>query len=239
VFFAFPFEAIANNAAPNNRASVMQRVVDWLLEPQDFQPPTVSVVAPDGGEQWNVDSEHEITWVASDNQAVDSLSVYYSTDGGATFPYALGTGEQNDSTLTWIVPNTPSDSCVVKIVAYDSSLNSAEDVSNAFFSIKSLIGTEPTPGVAWFGLMQNHPNPFNPFTRIEFSMDERVDVSLRVYDVSGRVVKTLVQEVVPVGTHAVTWNGEDESGRAVASGIYVCRLETRAKTDMRKMVLLR
>ena len=239
VFFAFPFEAIANGTAPNNRATVIKRVVDWLLEPQDYQPPAVSVTAPNGGEEWDVDSEHQITWVATDNKTVDSVSIYYSIDGGVTFPDTIATREANDSTFAWIVPDTPSDSCVVKIVAYDSSLNSAEDVSNAFFSIKGIVGAKSVPEVARFGLMQNRPNPFNPLTSIEFSLDERARVTLRVYDISGKVVKTLVQETVPAGRHAVKWNGEDEAGRTVASGVYVCRLDTPGKTDMRKMVLLR
>jgi hypothetical protein len=235
VFFPFPFEAIANGTVPNDRATVMKRVVDWLLEQQDYQPPAVSVTSPDGGEEWGVDSEHQITWIAADNKAVDSVSICYSIDGGVSFPYTIATGETNDSTFTWTVPDTPSDSCVVKIVAYDSSLNSGEDVSNAFFSIKSIT----VPEVASFGLMQNHPNPFNPLTRIGFSLDERARVALRVYDISGKVVKTLVHETLAAGRHTATWDGEDESGRSVASGVYVCRLETTGKTDTRKMVLLR
>ena len=344
VFFAFPFEAIANGTTPNNRATAMKRVVDWLLAPQDYQPPSVAVGAPNGGEEWEVASEHEITWVATDNKAVDSVSIYYSTDGGATFPYTIATSEANDSSFTWVVPDTPSESCVVKVVAYDSSLNEAEDVSNALFAIvpppdltppevtvvrpnggeafyaasedtirwvatdnigvdsvsiyystdcgrtfpytvatgeandsvyvwtvpdtpsdscivkviaydtslnpgedvsdavfgiTNPIGSEPAPEVTRFGLMQNHPNPFNPVTRIEYSLDEGARVSLRIYDISGSVVKTLVQETMPAGRHTAAWNGQDESGTAVASGIYVCRLEAKGKTAMRKMVLLK
>jgi len=239
VFFAFPFEAIANGSAPNNRATVIKKVVDWLLAPQDYQPPSVAVNAPNGGEEWEVDTEHEIAWVASDNKSLDSVSIYYSIDGGASFPYTIATSEPNDSGFTWVVPDTPSDSCVVKIVAYDSSLNEAEDVSNALFSINSPIDTKPTPEVAKFGLKQNHPNPFNPLTNIEFSLQEKALVTLRVYDISGKVVRTLVEETMPAGRHTAIWNGEDESGRGVASGIYVCKLEAKGRADMRKMVLLR
>lgn len=239
VFFAFPFEAIANGTAPNNRATVMKRVVDWLLAPQDYQPPSVAVSAPNGGEEWEVDSEHSITWIATDNVRVDSVSIYYSIDGGMSFPYTIATGEPNNSSLSWVVPDTPSDSCVVKIVAYDSSLNEGEDVSNALFSIKSITGVRDVPEIARFGLMQNHPNPFNPLTNIEFSLSEDARVTLRIYDVTGKVVKTLVAATLPVGKHGVAWGGEDESGKAAASGVYVCKLEANGKADMRKIVLLR
>lgn len=87
--------------------------------------------------------------------------------------------------------------------------------------------------------MRNYPNPFNPLTRIEFSLDEEARVYLRVYDLSGKVVRTLVQERMPAGRHAAMWNGEDEGGKTVASGIYICRLEASDKMATRKMVLLR
>lgn|GEM_PF-2261750 len=239
VYFAFPFEAISNGTYPNDRTTVMDRVVTWLLEPQDYEPPYVALNAPNGGEQWDAGSEHDITWVASDNESVDSVSLYCSFDGGATFPDTIATGEENDSTYTWTLPDTPSDSCVVRIVAHDSSRNPGEDVSDALFSIKSTTSAGEVPEVVWFGLFQNYPNPFNPLTRIEFSVGRTSSVTLRVYDVSGKLVKTLIQRVVEPGRHTAFWSGKDERGRAVASGVYTYRLEADGNTATRKMVLLR
>ena len=239
VFFAFPFEAIANGTAPNNRSTVMKRVVDWLLAPQDYQPPSVAVSSPNGGEEWDVGSEHAITWTASDNVRVDSISIYCSLDGGSTFPDTVAMGLPNTSSYNWLVPDTPSDSCVIKVVAYDNSLNEGMDVSNALFAIKSITGIEGAPKVAGFGLMQNHPNPFNPLTNIEFNLSETARVTLRIYDVSGKLVKTLVAETMSDGLHRVVWRGDDEEGRGAASGVYVCRLESNGRKDIRKMVLLR
>jgi beta-lactamase superfamily II metal-dependent hydrolase len=102
----------------------------------DVMAPEVTVVAPVGGEVLYAGSEEVIQWIATDNVGVGSISIYYSTDGGVTFPFTIATGEENDSIYTWLVPNTPSYSCVVKIVAYDYSLNSGEDVSESFFSIQ-------------------------------------------------------------------------------------------------------
>ncbi|UCF78029.1 MAG: T9SS type A sorting domain-containing protein [Candidatus Eiseniibacteriota bacterium] len=239
VYFAFPFEAISNGVPPNDRTTVMSRVVDWLLAPQDYEPPSVTLGTPNGGEQWEVGSEYEITWVATDNETVDSVSLFYSRDGGATFPDTIATEEANDSTYTWTIPDTPSDSCVVRIVAHDSSLNSASDLSDAFFSIKNLTDVRETPEVAWFGLLQNYPNPFNPLTRIEFQLERAGPVTLRVYDVSGKLVKTLVQGTADPGRHTVLWRGEDERGKPVASGIYVYTLEAGGMSASRKMVLLK
>ena len=205
----------------------------------DITPPQVTLVEPSGGEVFYVGSGDTIRWVATDNAGIDSVNLYYSIDGGSTFPYTIVTRQQNDSVYAWTVPDTPSDSCVVKIVAYDTSRNSAQDFSDSPFSITSQIGTETIPEVARFGLLQNHPNPFNPMTRIEFNLDQQARVYVRIYDISGKVVRTLLQETMSIGRHSAPWNGEDEHGRPVASGVYVCRLETNDKTAVRKMVLLR
>ena len=207
--------------------------------PPDVTPPQVTVVRPNGGEIFYVGSQDTIKWGATDNVGVDSVNIYYSIDGGATFPYTVATSEPNDSVYVWTIPDTLSDECIVKIVAYDPSLNTGEDTSDALFSIHTQIGTRPVPEVASFGLMQNYPNPFNPMTRIEFSLDERGLISVRIYDISGKLIRILVQETMSAGRHSVLWNGQDEHGGPVASGVYVCRFETKDKEAMRKVVLLR
>jgi hypothetical protein len=88
-------------------------------------------------------------------------------------------------------------------------------------------------------LDQNHPNPFNPVTTFHFSLDRAGLTSLRVLDVNGRLVQTLVNCVLPGGAHEVTWRGEDDRGRPVASGVYFCRLESDGESQLRRVVLLR
>jgi hypothetical protein len=88
-------------------------------------------------------------------------------------------------------------------------------------------------------LAQNHPNPFNPATRIVFGMRNPGPVSLRIYDASGRLVRTLVDENRAAGTYDEIWRGTDGSGRDLSSGVYFYKLVTGEYTDTRKMVLLR
>ncbi len=90
-----------------------------------------------------------------------------------------------------------------------------------------------------FSLRQNAPNPFNPSTTIQFGLPETNAVSLVVYDVNGRTVRTLVSGERVAGVHEVTWDGMDDTGRAVASGVYVYRLVTGTNAAVRKMVLVR
>ncbi len=99
-------------------------------------------------------------------------------------------------------------------------------------------GETPETPIAPF-LSQNFPNPFNPATTIVFGLDTAVHVGLKVYDASGRLVRTLVGERREAGRHEEVWDGKDDGGRAVASGVYFYRLTAGRFTSTRKMVLFR
>ncbi|UCB51592.1 MAG: T9SS type A sorting domain-containing protein [Candidatus Zixiibacteriota bacterium] len=90
-------------------------------------------------------------------------------------------------------------------------------------------------------LHQNHPNPFNPETKIKYSVEVggAVQVGVRVYNVAGQLVKTLVDEVKSPGEYEVIWNGRNENDDQVASGVYFYRLQVSDLIETRKMVLLR
>jgi hypothetical protein len=89
-------------------------------------------------------------------------------------------------------------------------------------------------------LNQNFPNPFNPVTTISFSLTAPGPVRLSVYDVSGRLVRTLVNEgEVTAGDHEAVWNGQDQSGRAAAAGVYFYNLETEGYSRTRRMTLVK
>jgi hypothetical protein len=106
-------------------------------------------------------------------------------------------------------------------------------------------GVSPFPGVTPVGrmvsniLVQNHPNPFNPQTTIAFSLSTRGRVSLAIYDVNGRIVRTLANETRAAGAYELTWDGRDDDGQAVASGVYFYRLVAPEFTQTKKMVLLK
>jgi hypothetical protein len=88
-------------------------------------------------------------------------------------------------------------------------------------------------------LMQNYPNPFNPQTQIEFSLVEASKVTLTVYNLLGQKVVTLVDEILPAGRHVFNWDGQDESGREVASGLYFYNLQAGDHGDVGKMTLMK
>ena len=103
------------------------------------------------------------------------------------------------------------------------------------------VGIDDTPMVRANDLKQNYPNPFNPTTQIRYSLSDRVRVTLRVYDVDGKLVRTLVDgtQSPRVSEYQVAWDGRSDRGEAVASGVYFYRLVAGSYVATRKMVLLK
>jgi len=89
-----------------------------------------------------------------------------------------------------------------------------------------------------FALNQNYPNPFNPETEISYELPNDGNVVLKVYSVLGVEVKTLVNEYKKAGYHNISWNGKDNAGRQVSSGLYIYRLETNSKIAVKKMTFM-
>jgi hypothetical protein len=90
-----------------------------------------------------------------------------------------------------------------------------------------------------FGLEQNFPNPFNPETRIRYTLGAKSDVSLEIFDALGQKVRTLVEGTEGTGIHEVTWNGMNGSGGIAATGVYFCRLRAGSYSAVRKLLLIR
>jgi hypothetical protein len=83
------------------------------------------------------------------------------------------------------------------------------------------------------------PNPFNPVTTVAFELDVAGPASLRIYDASGRLVRTLARGIFAAGLHEEVWNGTGDAGQPVASGVYFCRFESGSFRETQKIILLR
>ena len=106
---------------------------------------------------------------------------------------------------------------------------------------KSSAAEKPEPNALpdGYDLKQNYPNPFNPTTTIGYSLPESRHVRLDIINIQGQVIKTLVDGDVGAGEHSIVWNGDDESGARVASGIYLYRLKAGEYSVSKKMTLLK
>lgn len=90
-----------------------------------------------------------------------------------------------------------------------------------------------------FALEQNYPNPFNAGTRIRYSLPAQSRVTIEIFDLLGRRIRTLADQTRPAGSHTIEWAGEDERGEAMPSGLYLYRIRSDRYTCCRKMVLVR
>ena len=90
-----------------------------------------------------------------------------------------------------------------------------------------------------FSLNQNHPNPFNPVTHIDFVLFKDSHIKISIFDVSGREIKILENRRFNFGNHSVSWDGTNQFGKIVSGGVYLCQLETDQFMETRKMVFLK
>ena len=130
--------------------------------------------------------------------------------------------------------------------------------ANTYKSYTGSTDGKPLGAVSWFGLMltgikenqannvpakyeldQNYPNPFNPTTNIQYTLPQQGEVSLNIYNLLGQMVRSLVNNVQSAGTHSVTWDGANQSGQMVTSGIYFYRLSAGNFVSVKKMIMLK
>ena len=90
-----------------------------------------------------------------------------------------------------------------------------------------------------YELAQNYPNPFNPITNIKYIIPEKTMVSITIYDILGRQIIKLVDKQINAGTYNTQWDGKNNSGEFVSTGIYYNQLETDKFVKTKKMVLLK
>ncbi|RPH57923.1 MAG: T9SS C-terminal target domain-containing protein, partial [Acidobacteria bacterium] len=104
--------------------------------------------------------------------------------------------------------------------------------------VPTVIGDTPDTGVRT-ALRPPVPNPFNPTTTVEFTLERASHVTLRIYDVEGRLARTLLDRPLMRGVHQERWDGRDDRGNPAASGVYFLRFKAGNVTQTQKMVLLK
>lgn len=237
---------------PNHDLGVgveLMRDVGWVLIPKCPTPPSVqntdslTVTFPPG--TWTV--RVEMTGLGPGNavnvnaEMCDTLPWLTITDpncsygtiaqGGASF------GAPDDYTLDISAWPGGAFDVQLKVTWEDDCGNQLADTLNQTLLPPTVVGV-PDAGDKYH-LAQNFPNPFNPTTEIFYTIPRDEQVALVVYDVSGRLVRTLVSDRQSSGPHVARWDGKDNEGRDVSSGVYFYRLEAGSFLQTRRMVLLK
>ena len=213
--------------------------------PAALAAPMIMVVPhPGKGDLYAVGKYDSVNVVVTGFTA-DSISLSLSQDGGVGYPTALGTlfnvAPGPPRHLTFFVdPSMTTNQAKVKAVAHQGA-TTLTGFSDSLFviAVPSAVQVETTTLPARFALEANTPNPFNPLTTIHFELDRAGSAALRIFSVSGALVRTLVQKQLPSGRYRAQWDGRDEQGRSVGSGVYIYRLTAGGRGLARKMSLLK
>jgi hypothetical protein len=190
-----------------------------------------------------------LSWTVPADAA--SYQIAYSRDTITTSNYLLATfwddppepllaGEVQSFVLSSLVP--AAEYWVAMLV-----LDSADNVSEISNIVRNVAGWDFGSGTGdegdalpnEFCLMQNYPNPFNPTTQFKFNLVSTVHVTIQVFNVLGQLITTLLDEVKPAGIHTVSWDGSDDNGQAVKSGVYTYRIIAGNEMAARQMILLK
>jgi subtilisin family serine protease len=205
---------------------------------------TLAIPYPPRGHQMAPGTTESVTVVVT-GMTADSVTVALSLDGGASYSVPLGTlygvpsGVPTDLTFEVQSAWTTTEAKVRGVAR--NAVTTATATSDSLFIIQNPVGVDEAgvPVAKRLTLERNRPNPFNPSTSIVFEIAKAGRASVRVYNVQGALVRTLVEAPLPAGRYRSTWDGRDAQGRAVGSGVYVTELRAEGKRLTQKMSLLK
>lgn len=195
------------------------------------------MLSPNGGEVLIAGSMQEIRWNTPSGWTGTTADLYYSSDLSTWTPVA--TGIQGTRHI-WRVPEEPTGAARLQVVISDEFGMLGSDKSDQDFSIFAQVtGTGPSSLPDVYALLQNAPNPFSASTSIQYELPAETAIALDIYDVSGRNVRRLAHRTMPAGRHEEVWDGRDDSGQRVASGIYFYRMKTADYQETKRLFVLR
>jgi len=186
------------------------------------------------------------SWTAVNTGLTDRDVFALAVSGSNLFAGTWGDGVflSTHNGTSWTAVNTGLTNRDVSALAVSgSNLFAGTDYGGAVWrrplSEMTIVEYDFTQAPIGFTLEQNYPNPFNPATTIRYQLSKTTQVVLKIYNTFGQEVRTLVNARQPAGVNAVVWDGRDESGKEVSSGIYIYRLQAGESIQSRKLSFVR
>ncbi|MDI6841011.1 MAG: Ser-Thr-rich GPI-anchored membrane family protein [bacterium] len=185
----------------------------------------IQLLFPNGDTTLYVDRIYTIKWTPVGLSGY--VKLWYSTNGGSTWWYI--NYSKDDGSYSWRVPNTPTTQGRVKVADYYHASN--WDQSDTDFTI-ALIGVEACPSTKIDYSLESYPTPFTQFTVISYQLpvasirDPASSIQLTIYDLTGKLIRSLTNKLTNQLTNSVIWDGTDNNGNRLPSGIYFCKLFT-------------
>jgi len=193
---------------------------------------------PEGGETFFVGDTVLIQWTRLANHAQNNWDLEFSRDGGNTWSSIVENLPIPQLSYEWVIDQEPASQAYIKVIQ-DNVGGNYESVSGAITILASPVNIKTgwdKPG--GYALIGSFPNPFNPSTTINYFLPEASKIDLTIFDLLGNEVITLNTEFYPAGRHSVQWDGRDQTGNDVGTGVYICRLQAGSYSETIKMVYL-
>ncbi|HOY84028.1 MAG TPA: Ser-Thr-rich GPI-anchored membrane family protein [Candidatus Syntrophosphaera sp.] len=197
----------------------------------------VTVLSPNGLEVWMSGESYDVLWTSQNLSGNVKVELCRGSDSTpivmihSSIAAAVGSYQ-------WLVPPLQTGSDFrVKITSLVNP--NIYDLSDAFFSISGVPNDDPTQVPARTHIVANYPNPFNPNTTIRYYLKQTNMIKIRIYDVKGRAVRCLYDGHQLSGYHSIGWDGLDESGHAMPSGVYWALLQDGKDSHVYRITMMK
>ena len=215
-----------------NRNGYNEIIVSGNGKTSIFEVEAVRLLRPNGGETFHPDSSELIQWQKFHPPRCDSLSLFYSINNGSNYTMITHGISGNDTSYLWTVPNVNSDSCKIKIIAYGPGWQ--YDETDGVFRITTAgVEEQPTLEIKQLSLKLS-PNIFKNQTSIQLSLPTTQKVILKLYNISGKLIRTLYNEEKNQGIYKISLNSKD-----LSSGVYFLNLQTSSKKIIERIVIIK
>ncbi len=197
-----------------------------------------------GARQIRSEVQHDFSWVQYGIQYeyIDTYDLLDGNGGGIwpiIYPAEDSIFQTTDSLMT-IWRNNGVDSSAMLLYSSlfaETGVTILNDAYTYLLETVSISDMQSMPSE--FSLFQNYPNPFNPVTTIQYELPKRTEVQIRIYDLLGRKIATLVNQIQDAGFKSIQWNATDDHGKPVSAGSYLYQIKAGELVQTKKMVLLK
>jgi len=217
--------------------SIENEVYSFTTKKRPTVPDHVLLISP-MDEEVDVDISPVFIWALPESETeMDGLKFYISSEKDVWDEYILLPSNTTEYTVEYELEAETM--YFWRVIAFNEI---GDSLNNAEFSFVTQKGTSDGIGelpVVLTELYGNFPNPFNPETVIYFGMAEPGNVSIEIYNIRGQKIKNILNRHMDKGRHSISWNGTDELGRAIGSGLYLYVMRTDQHTSVKRMLLMK
>ena len=194
----------------------------------------IRILNPVGGEMFNAGEQITIQWDPYIEHGPATFTIEFSSDGGNNWASIKTEIDKSISSYIWTLPNIQTNLAKIKVIQVNLEYDHISDQSEEFTIASVTSAVDESLNINNFKLYNSYPNPFNSSTIISYHLPENSFTQIIIYDLSGREIRKVVNQVKSAGKHEVSWNAD-----GLSSGTYIVVLNTEKFIASKKIVFLK